>query len=879
MVGGLLVLAVSLRFLSSDDGDEPAEPILRSEEAVTFAVTLQAGYDDPVTNDPTTGQRLPIPRRTEALVVAAPAGESVAIRIGPENDLGEWIELGHDDDEGPDGVEDHDPGPSGDDHRRIGGRRSGPGGEEFRSELRALPPVLIEEGDTTVEIVHLAGAGHGLQANFLLASDDEADGPPVVAGRLQAPGPAAPAISPRSAWTDKGWAGGNSGCQGGPWYAQNLQAVVVHHTVTSNSYRQDQVDDLLRAIRFSHVDVNGWCDVGYNFLVDRFGTIWEGRSGGVDQPVIGGHAKGFNTSTMGVALLGQHQPRARPTAARPAAAAEQAVDELARWKLSLHGIDPAGRTWLKNRSARGPQRLASGQWHLVPTIMGHRHLGLTSCPGDHGLDLVAQLAAELDPPTAENGVHRFASWSPHPHGPAFVAVDGRGELRAAGGGVIAAAEPGDAPVAPPSPAPKAVAAVMVGDRAQGWTLHGDGMLHPFGGAPASAERPAGDRQVVDLALADGGGGWVVATDGGIFGFGGQPDLVGQNSVGPIGAADLTGRGDGYLLDVDGRLSAVGAAPTIDLGRGVGRLVDVAVHPSGQGGWVAQADGVIHHFGSAPPVEVTSPGGSIGPHPVVAILAANGGGGGWLATADGQLWPFGRERLVLPLTTDATGGAVVDVALAGSHLPDAFVNGDDGRYLTELSQLFRGRPATPDEQEKWDGWLAYRGGRMEVTLELARSPEWVSRQLDQMYRDVLGRAPDPDGLRYWQDRVATGMTVSEVGVWFYGSPEYVASAGTTEAYVELLYQQLLGRSSDAAGLANWVQVIESGRAGPAAVAAAFYRSSEYRRQQATALFTTVLGRLPERDAVVYWAHRLGQTDDVIIAAELAASEEFYRRSLE
>ncbi|MEL7158711.1 MAG: N-acetylmuramoyl-L-alanine amidase, partial [Actinomycetota bacterium] len=645
MLGGLLVLAVALRFLPEDNVEESAEPIRERAGAVTIGVTLQAGYQNPIGSGPATGQRLSVPLRSESLVLAAPAGEVYAVRVGAGEDFGPWLELHHPHDEGPDGVVAL-PGDDDDEHRRITDAGAGPGGEDYVGARRALPPILIDETITDVEVVHLEGTGHGLEANFVAATTDLDDGLPTVAGQQQAGAPAPP-IAPRSAWTDQGWADANNGCARGPWYARNLQAVVVHHTVTTNSYRQDQVDDLLRAIRFSHVDVNGWCDIGYNFLVDRFGTIWEGRTGGVDQPVIGGHAKGFNTATMGVALLGQHHPGARPSAAQPSSAAEQAVGDLARWKLALHGIDPDGTTWLKNRSARGPQRLASGQWHRVPTILGHRDLGLTSCPGDHGLATAQRLADRLEPIAADEGVYRYAAWNPHPHGPAFVAIDGAGELRVAGAATMA--DPaGAAPVAPPSPQPKAVAAVLVGDQTQGWSLHGDGVLHPFGGAPALAERPAGDRQVVELALADARSGWVVAVDGGVFGFGGQADLVGESPVGPVVAADLTDRGDGYLLDVDGRLSAVGAAPPISLGSGAGRVVDLAVHPSGRGGWAVESDGVIHHFGSAPPVEISSPGGTLGQHPAVAIVAAAGGGGGWVATADGQLWPFGRERLVLPL---------------------------------------------------------------------------------------------------------------------------------------------------------------------------------------------------------------------------------------
>lgn len=836
-------------------------------------VELDAGYDHPIEAGATSGQLLTVPDGAESLVLAAPVGEAYAVRVRTPDQAGEWAVLHHAEDESPDGppvIEVVDDGtlqvPTDD--------VNGPDAEGYRGELRALPPILFNETDVTVEVVNVDGSGRGLQANFLLADDDR-DGPPSVAGRVQTEGSTSPEINPRAAWTDQVWASGNGGCASGPWYSSNLQAVVVHHTVTTNSYTRDQVDDLLRAILFSHVDINGWCDVGYNFLVDRFGRIWEGRSGGVDQPVIGGHAKGFNTSTMGVALLGQHQPDARPTATEPSAAAAAAVADVAQWKLDLHGIDPSGTTWLKNRSSRGPHRLSSGAWHLVPTVMGHRDLGLTSCPGNHGLDLVADLSVGLVAPEAVDGVHRYAAWNPYPHGPAFVAADVNGELRVAGAGTVAEPQAGDSPVAPPSPSTRAVAAVLDGNQAVGWTLHGDGVLHPFGGAPAFAERPAGDREVVDAVAADELGGWVVAADGGVVGFGNRNDLpVVATPGGPVIAGDLTSDGDGYLLDAEGGVTAIGNSPTVDAR--VAGATDVAVLPSGQGAWIATAGGGVVAVGAAPEVTVSSPGGLPSGVAVVAVMAAPDGAGGWLATADGRLWPLGRERLVLPLMTDSANG-VVDVVLAGSHLPPSFLDGDDARYLQAVSVLFRSRAATADELTRWEGWLTYRGGRREVTTDLAATPEWVNNQLEQMYLDVLGRAPDEAGITYWGDRMAAGMPLSDVGGWFYGSTEYVAKAGTTEAYVDLLYRNLLGRNSDQAGLTQWVTQIDEGEVSPAQVAAAFLRSSEYRRKRATELFVDILGREPESDAVVYWAQRLGQTDDGNVAAELAASDEFFQRS--
>ena len=86
-----------------------------------------------------------------------------------------------------------------------------------------------------------------------------------------------------------------------PRIAPSLQLAVVHHTAGTNRYTPAQSAAIVRGIEVYHVRANGWNDIGYNFLVDRYGTVYEGRGGGVTEDVIGAHALGFNTGTVGVA--------------------------------------------------------------------------------------------------------------------------------------------------------------------------------------------------------------------------------------------------------------------------------------------------------------------------------------------------------------------------------------------------------------------------------------------------------------------------------------------------------------------------------------------------------------------------------------------------
>ena len=91
-------------------------------------------------------------------------------------------------------------------------------------------------------------------------------------------------------------------------YVASIKGSVVHHTVNSNSYAEEDVPRLLRGIYAYHVDGNGWCDVGCNFFVDRFGRLFEGRYGGVSKNVVGAQAQGFNSQTVGISSLATTTP-------------------------------------------------------------------------------------------------------------------------------------------------------------------------------------------------------------------------------------------------------------------------------------------------------------------------------------------------------------------------------------------------------------------------------------------------------------------------------------------------------------------------------------------------------------------------------------------
>ena len=103
-------------------------------------------------------------------------------------------------------------------------------------------------------------------------------------------------------------------CDGIPDYAPALKISHVHHTAGSNEYSKDEADDVVRGVYSYHVNSLHYCDIAYNFLIDRFGRIYEGRFGGMAKPVIGGHASGFNTGSTGIAAMGDFSTLVPPKA-------------------------------------------------------------------------------------------------------------------------------------------------------------------------------------------------------------------------------------------------------------------------------------------------------------------------------------------------------------------------------------------------------------------------------------------------------------------------------------------------------------------------------------------------------------------------------------
>jgi hypothetical protein len=147
---------------------------------------------------------------------------------------------------------------------------------------------------------------------------------------------------------------------------------VVHHTAGTNSYTAAQAAAIVRGIEVYHVKGNGWNDIGYNFLVDRFGNVYEGRGGGIEKNVIGAHSEGFNTGTFGVALIGNYAH------ATPPKAEQAALVNLLAWRLDVAHVDPLSTVVY---TSGGNAKFKSGKNVTLRAVSGHRDTGPSECPG------------------------------------------------------------------------------------------------------------------------------------------------------------------------------------------------------------------------------------------------------------------------------------------------------------------------------------------------------------------------------------------------------------------------------------------------------------------------------------------------------------------
>jgi hypothetical protein len=162
----------------------------------------------------------------------------------------------------------------------------------------------------------------------------------------------------------------------------DVRLLLVHHSASPNDYSPDAVGGVIRGFHSFHTGPEkGWPDVAYNFFVDRYGTVWEGRAGSLAGPVMPDATGGSQGFSQIACFIGDH------TSEPPTPEAQQAMTSLLAGLAETYGIDPTpGAT--TTFESRGSNKWPAGTPVTTTTIAGHRDMSLTSCPGDAAYPLV-----------------------------------------------------------------------------------------------------------------------------------------------------------------------------------------------------------------------------------------------------------------------------------------------------------------------------------------------------------------------------------------------------------------------------------------------------------------------------------------------------------
>ncbi|HSK27768.1 MAG TPA: FG-GAP-like repeat-containing protein [Jiangellales bacterium] len=253
-----------------------------------------------------------------------------------------------------------------------------PDGAEAEGARAGSDPIVVGEVDDVQ--VRVAGEGEA-PADAEVVVVDPGRGPADATVGTAAAGTATAAAARPQILTRADW-GADESKRGAPTYG-TVRGAFVHHTVNANNYAAADVPSIIRGIYAFHVNGRGWKDVGYNFLVDRFGRVWEGRYGGVDRAVVGAHTAGYNDVAFAMSAIGNFETVAAPDAV------VDAYGRLFAWKLGLHGVTATGTTVLNGRTFQ--------------KISGHRDAASTACPGRYlyeRLPAIRSLTASYQATTA-----------------------------------------------------------------------------------------------------------------------------------------------------------------------------------------------------------------------------------------------------------------------------------------------------------------------------------------------------------------------------------------------------------------------------------------------------------------------------------------------
>ena len=259
-----------------------------------------------------------------------------------------------------------------------------PGSEEYERARFGTEPLVASEADG-VQVRIDTPSGEVPTDTRLVMIDNPVRPEDADLGHESAPASSAQAVANRPRIITRAeWGADESLKRGTVSYSPRIKVAFVHHVVSSNDYTEAEAAQQMRNVYSWFTEGIQVNDFGYNFMVDRFGRIYEGRAGGVELAVIGAHTAGFNAETFAVSFLG-NADTLNPTQEEGQRIAD-AMSRLIAWKLDLNKVNPRGSAVLTS-AGPGPGSGTTSMYYAgekvrIKTVSGHGDIGSTSCPGD-----------------------------------------------------------------------------------------------------------------------------------------------------------------------------------------------------------------------------------------------------------------------------------------------------------------------------------------------------------------------------------------------------------------------------------------------------------------------------------------------------------------
>ncbi|MGP7960766.1 N-acetylmuramoyl-L-alanine amidase [Sanguibacter sp. A247] len=295
-----------------------------------------------------------------------------------------------------------------------------PVSEELAPSARAGSEPLVTAGADGVQARVRTASGRepsGLRIDLIDAGTSRADANVGTTSAMATAAAASGSILKPSIITRAQWGADESlrSTWGPQDQSSKLAAMYVHHTVNRNDYSKASSAALVRSIYAYHTKSMRWPDIGYQFLVDRFGRLYEGRYGAINTLPIGAQAGGYNTTTIGISAIGNFENRDDNNNGKvdgPSKAMLSAISRLLAWKAYEHGLNPKGKAKLyTGTSSKSGIHAKPGETITVNVIQGHRDTNITACPGKTLYAKLASIRTTVDS-LVDDAVARYGKARP-----------------------------------------------------------------------------------------------------------------------------------------------------------------------------------------------------------------------------------------------------------------------------------------------------------------------------------------------------------------------------------------------------------------------------------------------------------------------------------